>query len=105
MPLYLKIFPVVDDVAINIGLEISPILLGSLVVIAPATVGERKYTTPILKLFNPITLPSKTTLKSLPLTDCIKPKTSAFCAELACALYQVPVSNRTTSPIEKPCET
>ena len=42
IPLYLNIFPVVDDVAINIGLEISPILLGSVVVIAPAIVGERK---------------------------------------------------------------
>jgi len=69
IPLYLNIFPVVEDVAINIGLEISPILLGSTVVIAPATVGDKKYTTPIVNPVNPVTLPSNTTSKLLPFTD------------------------------------
>ena len=85
-------------------MEISLILDGSVDVIAPAVVADKKYTTPIVKLLNPVTFPSKTTSNELPLTNCTIPKTSAFCGESACALYHVPLSNLTTSPITNPCE-
>ena len=53
IPRMFTTIPVVDEVAINIGLDISPLVVGVVLVRAPAVEGETKYTSPSVSPVRP----------------------------------------------------